>query len=110
MSRNVRLDRKLSVDDKAYLFQMNRHADIAENEERFPEDEEAQEEGSEEGDAGNASDPAVLTDADEDGEPYSEWTVAELMAELVERKLPKTGTKTELVARLEANDEESDEG
>lgn len=44
------------------------------------------------------------SDVDEDA-PYSEWSMDELKAELTERKLPVSGKKTELVARLEENDE-----
>ena len=35
---------------------------------------------------------------------YSEWTKAELEAELENRDLPKSGNKDELVARLEEDD------
>lgn len=35
---------------------------------------------------------------------YQDWTKAELSAELESRGLPKSGTKDELIARLEADD------
>lgn len=36
--------------------------------------------------------------------PYSEWTKEDLVAECREREIPVSGTKSELVARLEEND------
>lgn len=44
---------------------------------------------------------------DDEIPPYSEWTVTELQDECVSRDLPKSGNKKELVARLEAHDEET---
>lgn len=37
--------------------------------------------------------------------PYDEMTLEQLRAELVERDLPKSGNKPELVARLEQDDQ-----
>lgn len=46
---------------------------------------------------------------DEEDAPYSEWTNDELKAELKVRNLKVGGTHDELVARLEADDEEASE-
>ena len=63
-------------------------------------------------------DRLVLADDEETEEesvevpPYEEWTVEELRSELDDRKLPTSGVKAELVARLETDDlaeENSDE-
>lgn len=99
MSRIVNMSQPLSSEDRAYLFQMNRHAAIADNDERFSSDEE---EGQEEEVSDEAGDSAVLTE--EEVEPYEQWTVAELSAECNDRDLPKNGTKAELVTRLYADD------
>jgi hypothetical protein len=40
------------------------------------------------------------------GKDYSDLTVDALKEELERRGLPKSGTKTELIARLEENDSE----
>lgn len=41
----------------------------------------------------------------QEGDSYSEWTVAELDAELTARGLETDGKKADKVARLEADDE-----
>lgn len=53
-----------------------------------------------------ATDEADEADEPEEVPPYSEWTNAELQAELASRpgNLAHTGTKAEMVARLEEND------
>jgi hypothetical protein len=69
------------------------------------------------------ADPAVSPSAEEppldteDGDAYTEWKVAELREEIESRNaerdeedhLSTSGTKAELVARLEADDERSSE-
>lgn len=57
------------------------------------------------------STPETETESDEDEEipPYTEWTIAELKAELGKRELPLSGKHADLVARLEADDEEASE-
>jgi hypothetical protein len=49
-------------------------------------------------------------DDDEEEEDYSEWEPADLKAELKERGLKATGPKKTLIKRLEADDEEEDDG
>jgi hypothetical protein len=53
--------------------------------------------------------PEPAEDDDEDGIEYSEATVDQLRAELERRELDTTGKKAELIARLEADDEEDDD-
>lgn len=45
-----------------------------------------------------------VVDESEEVKPYGEWTNAELSAELTARDLPHSGSKDELVARLEESD------
>ncbi|KKK61638.1 hypothetical protein LCGC14_3012350, partial [marine sediment metagenome] len=54
------------------------------------------------------ADPEVTTGGDEDVPPYSEWTKKELYDEAAEREIDgRSGMdKDELVAALEANDDE----
>lgn len=55
--------------------------------------------------------PAASPVVDDDGQelpPYSQWTYADLQRECVARNLAKSGTKADLVARLEADDEEQE--
>lgn len=52
-----------------------------------------------------AEEPAEV-ETDDTQDSYEDWTVVQLSEELGRRKQPRTGTKTELIARLEANDEE----
>lgn len=59
--------------------------------------EEEEEEGEEEG------------DEEEDDKDYSEWELSELKAELKERGLKTAGRKSQLVARLEKDDEKDDD-
>jgi hypothetical protein len=47
-------------------------------------------------------------DEDEE-EPYDEWSTDELRAACAERGIKKTGTKKQLIARLEKDDEEDDD-
>jgi len=59
-----------------------------------------------------ARDLGLLEDAgveEEEVESYSDWTVDQLREELGFRDLPLSGTKKELVARLEESDAEDDE-
>jgi hypothetical protein len=71
------------------------------------------------GEQEEAEDEADDEDAEEDGEeeddgeegddevpPYSEWSTADLKAEVENRGLDATGKKSALVAALEADDEE----
>jgi hypothetical protein len=48
-------------------------------------------------------------EADEEGASYEDYTVEELKDILRERELMVSGTKDELIARLEADDEGEDE-
>ena len=61
-----------------------------------PEEEEAEEESEEE----------ESEDDDDEVPPYSEWSLADLKAEIENRGLEATGKKSALVAALEADDEE----
>lgn len=45
-------------------------------------------------------------DGNDESDDYNDWTVKKLSKELGERGLPKSGTKDELVSRLEEDDEE----
>jgi hypothetical protein len=56
----------------------------------------------------NAMAPDADDDSDTEVAPYEEWTPQELKDELGRRGLPKSGTKADLVARLEENDREPD--
>ncbi|MGH7206896.1 MAG: SAP domain-containing protein [Nitrospiraceae bacterium] len=51
------------------------------------------------------STPAVEEEAQEETAEYSEWTVEELRDALRGRDLMVSGTKDELIARLEEDDE-----
>lgn len=44
-------------------------------------------------------------EVEEVDEPYSEWSLDDLKAELKERKLATTGNKEQMVSRLEKDDE-----
>lgn len=52
--------------------------------------------------------PADVVETEEVDEPYEEWTVSDLRLECRNRKLPAEGNKSDLVARLEAHDANSD--
>ncbi|GAB3812107.1 SAP domain-containing protein [Kribbella italica] len=49
-----------------------------------------------------------IEDGDDDSEDYNDWKADTLRAELRERELPASGNKAEMVARLEADDEDED--
>lgn len=76
----------LTSDEKEWLKSWNRHAEIP------GEDAPAEDDG----DVGDDSD-------------YNDQSVEELKDELRRRDLPVSGSKDDLIARLEADDEESDE-
>lgn len=52
--------------------------------------------------------PAEVIETEEVDEPYDQWKVGELRTELRNRNLSIDGGKDELVARLEAHDQNSD--
>lgn len=52
--------------------------------------------------------PGPTAGAQKTGKDYNSWTVAELQQELENRELSKSGSKAELVARLEEDDKESE--
>lgn len=54
-------------------------------------------------------DETESTEEDAEDVPYSEWENDELREELKRRNLKQSGKKDELIARLEANDAESDD-
>ncbi|UOZ10540.1 SAP domain-containing protein [Amycolatopsis sp. WQ 127309] len=54
--------------------------------------------------ADDAAESSEETDSPAEPVDYSDWTAADLSAELERRELPKSGTKPELLARLEADD------
>ncbi|MEV6287404.1 SAP domain-containing protein [Kribbella sp. NPDC051770] len=56
-----------------------------------------------------AVDPNKPSDnGDDESDDYNDWKVETLRQELRERELPTSGTKPELVARLEADDDSDD--
>jgi hypothetical protein len=94
MSRNIPQDQALSAEDRQYLLDRGRESLV----ERLDEEH------------------GVVDGSDEEteAEPYTKWTVAELVSEINERNVGRSegeqlstkGTKAELVARLEEDDEE----
>jgi len=116
MARIIDFESKLSAEDREYLYQKNRHDLIAENDRRFGDDNgEASEAPQRPESVHSPATTPVLTQQDAPidtgpvDEPYSEWTVDELKEELKDRELPVSGTKPELIARLEEHDA-ADEG
>lgn len=96
MGKNIDLTQPLSPEDRAWLVERGKIGDLrvadeiaataAESEPEAPDDDE-------------------VVDSDQ----YGEWTKAQLQYELTERGLPTSGTKVELVARLEEDDSEATE-
>ncbi len=82
-------DITLNEADKAWLRMWNRHDEIPGEEAPGS----AEEDGEDGGDAAE----------------YSDYTVDELKDKLRERELPVSGSKEELVARLEEDDESSED-
>lgn len=106
----------LSEDQKAWLRSWNKgHLIPAEGATRPVAESEGSEagkgtpEGSNDQENGQEAQGAPSGDVPEDegDADYNEWTVDELQDELVERGLPKSGKKEDLVARLEADDAKS---
>lgn len=91
MSRQVPEDRALSDEDRAYLVQLGTRQSLIE---RLDADFPSGEEGEGEGSGGSSpSSPA-----------YEEMGKDELLDELEKRKLSKSGTKADVIARLRESD------
>ena len=57
-----------------------------------------------------ANDGALVDgNADDDSEDYAQWSNAKLREELGERDLPLSGTKAEMVARLQEDDSRNEQ-
>lgn len=125
MARDIDFSKPLDSDDKAYLRQRSWLVDEAELQGfDIRKDVESDAPDEEEYDAKQDVIPAPQTtgdavvptlpgnEADEEEEEeisYSEASVADLRAELKARELSTEGKKDELIARLEADDAESEE-
>lgn len=88
MGMNIDFSKPLSDDEKQHLRERGLEYKIAEA-------------------PAKAAKPAPKDEPEPDG--YGSWTKEELKAEAEERGLPINGTKDDLVARLEADDEEDGE-
>jgi hypothetical protein len=101
MSRNIDWTKPLSDEDRAWAeqFPLNRALIDANDADHR--------QGGAEALGGETLDSGEEAEEDEEvGEEvdYSEYTVAQLKAELESRNQPTSGTKAELVSRLEADD------
>jgi hypothetical protein len=107
MSRQVPVDQALSDEDRSYLEQRGVYGSLIERLD-------AQYDGVTTEDAGDpgvrvdsqtdpATDPAS-TQPEEPTDNYDRMTKDELLSELSKRKLPVSGTKPEVIARLRAAD------
>ena len=118
MSRKIDFSQPLSEEDEAYLadrpwlridaemsgFDLSEETDFAVDDGDDPDEDP---EGFEDGD--DQSDDEDDEESDEDGgsdevAPYSEWDYADLKTEAGERGLSKSGSKEQLIERLEAHD------
>lgn len=100
------LGEKADDDDEEAVNHLTELAEAAElDPEEYPtwtELAEALKEAKEADEAGEEPDP----DDEEDTPPYTEWSTADLKAELANRGLEATSKKADMVAALEADDEE----
>lgn len=116
MSRVIDLDRKLSDEDREYLVHRGRHADVQANDVQF-----AGAEPDKAPPGALGTEPSLQSDrvpeAGSDEElVYEDMTVAQLKEEIDARneerdsdsQLSKSGAKADLIAELEADDEESE--
>jgi hypothetical protein len=96
MGKNIDLSQPLSAEDRTWLEERGKYGDL-----RVADDLAA---------AANAPAPEAEPEAEpeetggEDSETYGTWTKAQLQYELQTRDLAQSGTKAELVARLEEDD------
>lgn len=103
MARKIDLDKPLSKKDRAWLEDWGKHDQIAAHDAQF----DPQPEPKDDLDEPDGED-VPFEDGDPDGpgtdRPYVEWTNDELRDELGDRELSKSGSKAELIARLEEDD------
>lgn len=94
MGKTIDLTQPLSSEDRAWLVERGKIGDL-----RVADEIAAAAAESEAASEAQDDDDEVV-----DSEEYGEWTKAQLQYELTERNLPTSGTKAELVTRLEEDD------
>lgn len=94
MGKTIDLTQPLSPEDRAWLEERGKFDDLRVADEYAAVATESEPVGDDDDE----------DDEDTDSEEYGTWTKAQLQYELGERGLPQSGTKVELVARLEADD------
>lgn len=104
MARQIDESKPLSKKDRQWLTDWGKFDVIERVDAQFSEDE-PEEDASEEGEP-EEDVPFEDGDADEESpdKPYVEWTNDQLRDELGDRELSKSGSKAELIARLEEDD------
>lgn len=114
MPRQMDMD-NLTDDDKAWLRAWNRGGEIPGEDAGATTTELVQ--GNPPGGETNPANPDFVQGqgpdpfaGEEPPEDYNDWTADQLRFELGNRNLPKSGNKPDLVARLEEDDENEDEG
>jgi len=117
MSKQIDFSKPLSAEDAAYVADRPwlaedarlRGLDIVVSDDFEVEDDEEDNtdgsEGSDESDELDDDEPEDDEDEEELDDDYSEWNVDQLKAELKERGLTVSGSKEQLIERLEASDE-----
>jgi len=94
MGREIDLTQPLSAEDRAWLEERGKVGDLRVADEMFPDSVPADADPDDDGSMEDESESA-----------YADWTKAQMQYELSTRDLPASGTKAELVERLEADDE-----
>lgn len=94
----MQVDRDKPLDDETRAWLLTRGVEgeriIAEVDAKFPPE-------------NDLESVSVDGDGDDDVPPYSDWIATDLAAECTRRGLPKSGTKPDLVARLEQYDRDN---
>lgn len=105
MSRQIDPDKPLSAEDRDYLQRRGEYVAIARNDARFAAESAAEASDEEEGGENPPDGSSAGTDDDSPEFGTEEWfakaTIPVLKEELKKRELPVSGTKDELVSRLD---------
>lgn len=116
MGRKIDFSQPLTADELAYVndrpwlrhdAELQGFEVLTEDDEFTVEtDDETEDDGAGDGDADDEADEAGDDEEEEDDESYSDWNVDQLKEELKTRELPVSGSKEQLVQRLEESDAE----